>query len=49
MADNKDKRKAEETTKKVNLEDLDKVTGGSLKDVSKKSTSSISSNTKSKL
>ena len=52
MADEKEVRnenEREDEACELNLEDLDEATGGSLKNVSRKSTSRISSSTRSKI
>ncbi len=39
----------EKEAKEINLDELEEVTGGSLRDANKKKTSSISDNTRSKI
>ena len=51
MSEETKKVQAEETeeSKELDLDELEEVTGGALRDVAKKRTSSISSNTRSKI
>lgn len=44
-----EEKQNEKETKEINLDELDEVTGGSLRDAQKKKTSSISDDTRSKI